>query len=171
MPKTLEVFKKEYDAIKKEFDACDEQTDNSGHVRGHHDAMIEQGARVIGDRVRELRQAGKHGATVDDFKTNSEVKQALAEIDLASEGHRPGIGAHASAQRQLLAQNPDALHHPGEGPGRRDRGPQETAEHQGGFGQQVAARHGEAAAGFEEPHRHVQAIQVDARLHHDHPGL
>ena len=99
MPKTLEVFKKEYDAIKKEFDACDEQTDNSGHVRGHHDAMIEQGARVIGDRVRELRQAGKHGATVDDFKTDSEVKQALAEIDL----HLKGIDQELARMRALSA--------------------------------------------------------------------
>jgi len=82
MPKTLDAFKKEFDALKKELEAIDKDTDNSGHVRGHHDAMIEQGARVVGDRVRELREAGHAGATADEFKDDPEVKVALAEMDL-----------------------------------------------------------------------------------------
>jgi len=82
MPKAYEAFKKEFDAIKKEFEACDEETDNSGHVRGHHDAMIEQGARAVGEQVRTLREAGKAGDTLDDFKDDPEVKRDLAEIEL-----------------------------------------------------------------------------------------
>jgi hypothetical protein len=99
MPKTLEVFKKEFDAIKKEFDACDEETDNSGHLRGHHDAMIEQGARAVGERVRALRQAGKAGASLDDFKDDPEVKRALAEIEL----HVTGIDTEMARLRTLSA--------------------------------------------------------------------
>ena len=99
MPKTLEALKKEFDAIKKEFDAADADTDNSGHVRGHHDAMVEQGARAIGDRVRELREAGQPGATVEDFKTDKEVATALAEIEL----HLTSIDKELARVRALSA--------------------------------------------------------------------
>src|SRR5207244_2136913 len=99
MPKSLEVFKKEFDAINKEFDVSDKETDDSGHLRGHHDAMIEQGARAVGDRVRELRQAGKAGATVDDFKDDPVVKQALAEIEL----HVTAIDKELARIRALTA--------------------------------------------------------------------
>jgi len=99
MAKSLEAFKIEFEAIKKEFAACEKETDDSGHQRGHHDAMIEQGARVVGDRVRELRESGAPGTTVDDFKNDPEVKTALAEVEL----HITAIDKELARMRALSA--------------------------------------------------------------------
>lgn len=99
MPKTLDAFKKEFDAIKKELDAAEEDTDHGGHVRGHHDAMVEQGARAVGERVRELREQGMPGTTVDDFKNDPEVKTALAEMEV----HLSAIDTEMTRVRALHA--------------------------------------------------------------------
>ena len=99
MAKTYEILKREFDAIHKEFEAFDEDTDTGSKTRGHHDGMVEQGTGLIGDRVRELREAGTPGATLDAFKNDPEVKTALAEIDV----HLAAIDKEQARTRALSA--------------------------------------------------------------------
>jgi hypothetical protein len=100
MAKDLQAFQKEFTAIqqalakapalpglqqrlaslKKEFEAADEAMEKSGHNRGHLDHLTEEGARAVGDRVRELREKGMPGQTLDDFKGDPEVRELLKHL-------------------------------------------------------------------------------------------
>ncbi len=82
MAKQLAYYKTELAAVKKELEAVEDAIDRSGSTRTHHEQMIEQGARFVGDRVRELREAGHAGQTIDDFKDDDQVKRMLAEMEL-----------------------------------------------------------------------------------------
>jgi uncharacterized protein with GYD domain len=49
--------------------------------RGHLDNLLGEYAKEIGRRVRELREKGTAGTTINDFKTDAEVKKLLASAD------------------------------------------------------------------------------------------
>src|SRR5271156_3269740 len=81
MAKQLEQFKKNFEAIKHTLTAGELEVTKEKTNRGPLDTQLEQHAKEIGRRVHVLRQAGKAGTKIDDFKSDAEVKKLLDDID------------------------------------------------------------------------------------------
>lgn len=91
MAKSLEDFKKQWTLIKKQLEDADEEITDASNSRGMMDGVVEEGAKEVGRRVRELRQLGTQGTDIDDFKNDPEVKVMLKSMDEQMEGIEKNI--------------------------------------------------------------------------------
>ena len=86
MPKPVEDFVKEYMALTRELDSAGQQLKEAEQRRAQHDDAIRAEARALGQRVAALRAAGGAGAaaqggSLDDFKSDPEVRRILGSLD------------------------------------------------------------------------------------------
>jgi hypothetical protein len=91
MPNQYEQFKKDFEAIEKNLEEGEMEVTKTVTSRGHLDNLLGEHAKEIGRRVQALREKGAAGTTIDDFKTDGEVKKLLAI------GHGDMSACHARA--------------------------------------------------------------------------
>ena len=80
MPKTPEVFAKDYAALSRAFDAAALQLKETEQARAQHDQALREAAQPLRQRAAALR-AGRPSASADDFKTDAELQRLLGSLD------------------------------------------------------------------------------------------
>ena len=81
MPKTPEVFAKEYAALWHAFDGAAPQLKDAEQTRARHDQALREAAQGLAQRVSALRAAGRAGQGMEAFKTDAEVQRWLGSLD------------------------------------------------------------------------------------------
>jgi hypothetical protein len=81
MAKQLDTARKDYAPLEKQADSLGEEVARIINNADHLAKMAFEGSDEVGRRVQQLKDKGQNGAKIDDFKSDPDIKNILAELD------------------------------------------------------------------------------------------
>ena len=111
MAETYERFKKTFDDIEKRISDIHDAIERNERFMGQTSGMINEGVKVIGNRVQELKDIGQKGKDIDDFTGDSELDQSLKAVEQSLSGIKSELTRMATVDkaRQVLMSDFKAL--------------------------------------------------------------
>ncbi len=107
MAKTLQEFKKEFEAVKKEVASNVDEMESLEHNLDQHRELLVEGFKALGIRIHELRDAGTVGTKIEDFQADKEVAVMVKELanrrEMAKKDALRGQEIHTKAYKPILA--------------------------------------------------------------------
>lgn len=81
MAEKIDDFKKRYTTLTAAIDTCHEEIKKNERAVGQTAGIVQEGTKVVGNRVLELKDKGQSGTTIADFAKDPEVKTMMASLE------------------------------------------------------------------------------------------
>jgi hypothetical protein len=81
MAEKIDDFKKRYTTLTAAIDTCHEEIKKNERAVGQTAGIVQEGTKVVGNRVQELKDKGQSGTTIADFAKDPEVKTMMASLE------------------------------------------------------------------------------------------